>query len=102
MYVQVVTTVGSADDAEALARSIVGARLAACVHVVPIRSVYRWNGEVTAEPEWRCEAKTTAERAEALMTHIGANHSYDLPEIVVLPIDTGSGAYLDWLAGEVR
>lgn len=95
------TTVGSTADAEALARSIVAARLAACVQVVgPISSVYRWQGDVCAEQEWRCEAKTTTERRDALVEHIAANHPYELPEIVAIPITAGSAAYLDWLAEE--
>jgi len=97
----VLTTVGSAAEAQALARSVVAARLAACVQVVgPISSVYRWQGEVCAEQEWRCEAKTTTERSDALVEHIAANHPYDLPEIVAIPITAGSAAYLDWLATE--
>jgi len=97
----VLTTVAAAADAEALARSIVAARLAACVQVVgPIRSIYRWHGEVCAEQEWRCEAKTTTERVDALVEHIAANHPYELPEIVTLPIVAGSRPYLDWLATE--
>ena len=97
--VVVTTTVGSAEVAEGLARSIVDGRLAACVHVVPIRSVYRWQGEICAEPEWRCEAKTTDERAGALIEHIRANHGYHLPEIVAIPI-SGSEDYLAWVAAE--
>lgn len=97
----VLTTVGSESDAEALARSIVEARLAACVQVVgPIRSVYRWQGQVCAEQEWRCEAKTTAERVDALIAFIAAGHPYELPEIVVVELAAGSPAYLDWLAAE--
>jgi periplasmic divalent cation tolerance protein len=98
-FVQVMTTVGSAEDAEALARSIVDARLAACVQVVgPIRSVYRWQGEVCAETEWRCEAKTTRQRMDALIEHVRVNHSYDLPEIVAVPVEGGDSGYLDWVA----
>lgn len=98
----VMTTVGSAQDAESLARSIVDARLAACVQVVgPIRSVYCWQGKVCTEQEWRCEAKTTAERADALVEHVRANHAYDLPEIVSVQIDSGSDEYLDWVSEQV-
>jgi periplasmic divalent cation tolerance protein len=67
------TTVGSAEAAENLARSIVDGRLAACVQLVAIRSVYRWDGELCAEQEWRCEAKTTGERVRALTEHIRTN-----------------------------
>jgi periplasmic divalent cation tolerance protein len=98
-HVQVLTTIDSAEAAERLARSIVDARLAACVQVVgPIRSVYRWQGEVCAEQEWQCLAKTTSERVDPLVEHIRAIHSYDLPEIIATPITGGSADYLAWLS----
>ena len=100
--VQVLTTIDSADGAERLARTIVDARLAACVQVVgPIRSVYRWQGAVQAEQEWQCLAKTTAERLDALVAHVKGNHPYEVPEIIATPIVGGSAEYLDWVAEQV-
>jgi len=101
-YLQVLTTIDSADAAERLARGIVDARLAACAQVVgPIRSVYRWQGEVHAEQEWQCLAKTTAERLDALIEHISGEHPYDEPEIIATPIVGGSAGYLGWLREQV-
>jgi periplasmic divalent cation tolerance protein len=101
-YLQVLTTIDSADAAERLARGIVDARLAACVQVVgPIRSVYRWQGEVHDEQEWQCLAKTTAERLDALVEHVRGQHSYDEPEIIATPIVGGSAGYLAWLREQV-
>ncbi|TDD69528.1 divalent-cation tolerance protein CutA [Jiangella aurantiaca] len=99
-HVIVTTTAGSEAAAHELAAGVVAARLGACAQIVPIASVYRWEGAVRTEPEWRVEVKTTATRAEALTAHLREVHSYDLPEIVVTPIAGGSDAYLAWLSAE--
>ncbi|MEO7194817.1 MAG: divalent-cation tolerance protein CutA [Pseudonocardiaceae bacterium] len=99
----VVTTIDSAEGAEVLARGIVGARLAACVQIVgPICSVYRWEGEIQSDQEWQCWIKTSADRLDALTEHIMKNHTYDVPEIVVLPIVGGGADYLAWVTAETR
>ena len=101
-YLQVLTTIDSADAAERLARGIVDARLAACVQVVgPIRSVYRWQGVVQTEQEWQCLAKTMAERLDALVEHVRSQHPYDEPEIIATPIVGGSATYLSWVGEQV-
>ena len=63
----VTTTVDSAEAAESLAKGIVEARLGACVQIVPIQSVYRWDGEVRVDAEWQCVVKTSANRADELV-----------------------------------
>jgi periplasmic divalent cation tolerance protein len=100
-YVMVLTTVGSEEQAGALARSLVDAKLAACVHIQPIRSVYRWKGDVLDEPEWRLAIKTTAERYDAVERHINERHSYETPEIVRIGIEGGSSEYLKWIEESV-
>jgi len=100
-FVQVLTTVDSEEGGLQLGRSIVGARLAACVQIVgPIRSLYWWQGKVDDAREWQLLMKTTAERLPALEAHIKANHSYDTPEIIVTPITGGSAEYLGWVSEE--
>ena len=94
------TTVDSAEVAESLAKSIVEARLGACVQIVPVRSVYRWDGEVRVDAEWQCVVKTSAIRADELVAHIKANHSYDVPEVVVTPVVGGNDDYLAWVSEE--
>ena len=102
-HVVVVSTTGSEEAARALATGAIEARLGACAQIVgPITSVYRWNGEVQTEQEWRLEIKTTADRVTALTAHIKDNHSYDLPEIIAIPIAGGSAEYLSWLITETR
>lgn len=98
IYILVLTTVGTKQFASDLAHSIVSARLAACVQMQSVQSVYRWKGEVCAEPEWLLAIKTTEGRYAELERHIRANHSYETPEVVRLPIVGGSGEYLDWIA----
>jgi periplasmic divalent cation tolerance protein len=102
-HVIVVSTTGSEEAARALASGAIKARLGACAQIVgPIMSVYWWNGEVQTEQEWRLEIKTTADRVTALTAHIKDNHSYDLPEIIAIPIAGGSAEYLSWLTAETR
>lgn len=99
----VVSTVDSEESALAIADSVVGARLGACAQVVgPITSVYRWQGALRRDREWRLEIKTSADRVAALIAHLDGVHDYEVPEIVVLPIVDGGAGYLSWLTTETR
>jgi periplasmic divalent cation tolerance protein len=99
----VLTTVDSADAANLLARAAVEARAAACVQVVgPISSTYRWDGELTTDQEWQVQFKTTVAALDRLRELITARHSYDVPEIVAVPVLDGSAAYLRWVTEETR
>ena len=99
----VLVTAPSAEQAAALARALVEARLAACGNVVPgLRSIYRWEGQVRDEPEALLVLKTTRDRLEALRERVLALHPYDVPEVLALPVEAGSAAYLAWLAAETR
>ncbi|GAA1074125.1 periplasmic divalent cation tolerance protein [Kitasatospora gansuensis] len=96
----VTTTHDDETRARDLATAVVRERLAACAQVYPISSVYRWEGEVRSEPEWRIDFKTRAELSDRLAAFIGEHHSYDTPEIIGVPVVTGSTAYLDWVNAE--
>ncbi len=99
----VITTTDTAESAEELARGIVKARLGACVQIVgPIRSLYPWEGDVQNDQEWQCWIKTSIDRLDALTEYIKKNHSYDVPEVVALPIVGGSEDYLRWITDETR
>lgn len=101
--VVVTSTTDNEEAARALAAAAIDARLGACAQVVgPITSVYRWEGEVQTEQEWRVEIKTAADRVAALTEHIKANHSYEVPEVIATPITGGSPEYLSWLVNETR
>lgn len=100
--VVVLMTAGSAEEAEAIASTLVAERLAACVNVVPgVISIYRWQGEVQRDREWLLVAKSRRDVLAQLVQHVQALHSYDLPEVIALPLTGGSQAYLDWIDGEV-
>ena len=99
----VLTTVDSADAANLLARAAVEARAAACAQVVgPISSTYRWEGKLTTDQEWQVQLKTTVDALDRLRAVITAHHTYDLPEIVAVPVLGGSPAYLQWVTDETR
>ena len=98
----VLVTVPSRDDGERLADALVGEQLAACVNIVgPIRSIYRWQGEVCRDDEHLLLIKTTAAGYAALEARILALHTYETPEVIALPVERGANAYLAWLAGAV-
>ncbi len=85
-----------------LARDLLEQRLAACVNVLPrIRSFYRWKGTVQDEAEVQLFIKTTRTRFDELRAWIEQAHPYEVPELVALPIEEGSPAYLSWLGEEV-
>lgn len=95
----VLVTCGSAAEAKRIARAVVEARLAACVSLLPgaVTSIYRWKGKVESARERLLLIKTSRNRLAKLQAAIGRLHSYDLPEIIALPIVAGSRAYLDWI-----
>ena len=94
----VLTTTDSKEAAQELARSAVAARLAACGQIVgPIESVFWWDGALDESAEYQVWFKTTAELYEALARHIASNHTYDVPEILRVPVDGGGAPYLDWI-----
>jgi periplasmic divalent cation tolerance protein len=92
------STVGTPEDAERIARALVERRLAACVNVVPgVVSVYRWRGAVCRDEERLLVIKTRAERLEALREALVELHPYEVPELVALPVEAGHAPYLAWL-----
>ena len=97
----VYATFPSADQADRVARLLVEERLAACVSCVPVRSTYRWQGAVEAADEVLAIVKTSAARFEALRERLVAEHPYDVPEVIAVPITAGHPPYLEWLAGAV-
>ena len=96
----VTTTVGSAQDADRLAQALVEHRLAACVQIQgPLRSVYRWEGEVRQEPEWRLVIKTTPSRVNELQAFFAAQHPYEVPQFTAWRADA-SAAYAEWVGAQ--
>jgi periplasmic divalent cation tolerance protein len=102
-YLQVQTTTDSRAEAMELSRAAVESRLAACAQVAgPVASMYWWDDGLERAEEWLVLFKLPADRYEDLAAFIADRHSYDEPEIVALPIVTGSAAYLSWLRDETR
>ena len=98
-FIIVLTTYPIDKDADSLAATLVEERLAACVNILPpMRSVYRWKDAIERADERQIVIKTTKARLTALEARIRTLHPYDVPEFVVLPIESGSAAYLSWLA----
>jgi periplasmic divalent cation tolerance protein len=94
----VFVTIGNAQAAAELARTLVGERLAACGNIIPsMRSIYRWQGEVHDEGEAMLVLKTTAALFDRLKERILALHTYEVPEVIGLPIVAGHEPYLDWI-----
>jgi periplasmic divalent cation tolerance protein len=98
----VLMTAADKRQAVKIGRRAVEERLAACVNILPsIRSVYRWNGKVIVGEEVLVMLKTTEQRYPALEKMILASHSYQVPEIIALPINRGSKQYLGWVLSEI-
>jgi periplasmic divalent cation tolerance protein len=102
-WAQVQAAAGSSDEADRLAAAVLGPRLAACVQVVgPVQSRYWWRGRLESATEWLFLAKTTADRADAVVAALVAAHSYETPEVIVLPVVGGHDPYLSWIGDAVR
>ena len=93
----VVTTVGTVEQARALAREMVERRLAACAQITAIESFYRWQGRVEDAPEYRVLFKTRTVLHAALEAAIRAAHPYELPAIHGLPVAQAYGPYAEWV-----
>ncbi len=96
--VVVLITAGSEDEAQRLAQALVQDGHAACVNVIPgIRSFFRWEGKIVEEREVLLVAKSRSELFESLSKKVKGIHSYDVPEIIALPIVDGAPDYLSWV-----
>ena len=99
----VLTTAGSQQEAQKIAEALVEHRLAACVNIISgIHSVYRWQGKVEQADEWLLLIKTTESASAPLRDAITKLHSYEVPECIVLSIEDGTPAYLDWIGDSVK
>ncbi|HOV67833.1 MAG TPA: divalent-cation tolerance protein CutA [Methanoregulaceae archaeon] len=89
-------------EASTLARLLVDERLAACVQLVKIRSIYRWEGQVEDQPEELLLIKTRRSLADRVCARVREVHPYEVPEALVLPVASGLDPYLDWLLAETH
>lgn len=102
-YQLVLTTCSDSKSAETVAQTLVGERLAACVNVLPpMRSIYRWRGQVESAEEQLLVIKSRVADYPAIQRRLGELHAYELPEIIAVPIGAGLPAYLAWLEDPER
>lgn len=91
-------TTSREDEAVRIARELVGAQLAGCVNIIrDIRSIYSWEGKIEDDPEILMIVKTRKSLFSQLQKKVKELHSYLVPEIIAVPIEDGSQAYLKWL-----
>ncbi|MFH1062727.1 MAG: divalent-cation tolerance protein CutA [Candidatus Omnitrophota bacterium] len=96
-YIVVFVTAGSTKEADFLRKKLMESKLAACVAKTRVNSMFCWKGKVETENEVLLIIKTKYALYEKLEALIKENHSYEVPEIIALPIITGSKPYLDWI-----
>jgi len=98
----VFSTCDSEEQAGRIARALLDQRLAACINILPhVRSIYRWKNQIEDAAEWMLIIKSRRDLLDALRAAIGKMHSYEVPEMLALPVVDGSQAYLEWLDGQL-
>ncbi len=99
----VLSTIDQRSTALDLAHQLVNENLVACVNIIPsISSVYKWQGKIEESSEILLVLKSTEDRVRAMMTRLQELHPYDVPEILVLPVEGGSVAYREWVEKVTR
>lgn len=97
-YIQVLTTTEKKEEAEKIAKILVEKKIAACVQIFgPITSTYWWKEKIEKAEEWLCFIKTKKNLYDEVEKAIKEIHSYEVPEIIAIPIISGSKEYLEWL-----
>lgn len=100
-YAIVLVTASSQQEAEAIAKALVAAKMAACVSLMPVYSIYTWQNQIHSGQEWQMVIKTNLSHFSQLEKKIRELHSYEVPEIIALPIVAGSQPYLQWISDNV-
>jgi periplasmic divalent cation tolerance protein len=97
------STCSTPEEAAQIARKLIEERLAACVNVAPrIRSFYRWKGAIEESDEYLLIIKSSRDRFEQLRVELEKVHTYEVPEVVAVPVIAGSPNYLNWIEGELN
>lgn len=100
-YVIVLVTASSQQEAEAIAQALVAAKMAACVSLMPVHSIYTWQEQMHSQQEWQLVIKTHLSQFFQLEKKIRELHAYEIPEIIALPIIAGSQPYLQWISDNI-
>lgn len=101
-YSLVLVTAPSKEVADAIATPLVQEKLAACVSLMPVTSIYTWDHQLQKDEEWQLLIKTEQSRFPDLEARILALHPYDVPEILALPLSAGAQPYLSWITAQVN
>jgi len=101
-FVQVITTIDSEKKAEEIAQTLLKLRLAACIQILPMKSLYWWKDKIAKTREWLIIAKARETDYSAVEDAIKSIHTYSIPEIIVVPIIRGNKPYLEWLTNETK
>ncbi len=101
-YAVVLVTASSRQEAAAIAESLIQLKLAACVSLLPVFSIYTWRETIHHDEEWQLLIKSERSRFAELEARIRELHSYEVPEIIALPIVAGSQPYLQWISDQVQ
>lgn len=96
-YGIIFVTVGNETEAQNIAKSLVEEKLVACVNLFPLTSIYRWQEEICCDAEWQLIMKTDLSLFSSLEHRIRELHSYEVPEIIALPLVNISQPYLNWM-----
>ncbi|MEB3162157.1 MAG: divalent-cation tolerance protein CutA [Prochlorothrix sp.] len=99
-YGLILTTADTETTAQTLAQALIRRNLAACVSYFPLHSVYTWKGNVESGPEWQLYIKTKVSHFEAIQSLFQEIHPYEVPELVLLPLQLASQPYLQWMADQ--
>jgi periplasmic divalent cation tolerance protein len=103
MYIVVLITAKDVAEARKIARALIAKKCAACVNIIPrIESVYRWKGKVESGKESLLVAKTAQSKFSLLVKTVQSAHSYELPEIIAVPLAAGEKNYLEWINGSLN
>jgi len=101
MVAVVYTTIDNVQDARKIAKTLVEEQLVACVNIIPnIESIYRWRGKIEEDGEFVLIIKTVDDNIEKTIRRVKELHSYELPDIIVLPVVGGLKEYLDYIVNE--
>jgi periplasmic divalent cation tolerance protein len=98
----VLITAPSQTQAQEIAHTLVANHLAACVTLIPVHSIYSWEGKIHQDEEWQLVIKTDLQRFTELEAAVRTMHPYEVPEIIALPIQAGSQPYLQWIRDQVK
>jgi len=102
-HIVVLMTTATREEAEKIARNLLNQKLIACANIVgPVSSLFWWKEKISQENEFLVLMKTSAELFDKLVATIKQMHSYEVPEIIAIPIAKGEQTYLEWLSSSLR